>query len=127
MIDIHIVEYQCSDFSEFITFPIRAFKNKQKAEDFIKECKEECERIDLELEEYWSKYRVEYYGVKEVVRQFARENLRIDTKMKEFKRQNEIKAGERKIIASHKHHKDCLRKKDGNHYDISTIQLDESK
>jgi len=127
MIDIHVVEYQCNDCSEFITFPVRAFKSKQRAEEFVEKCKKECERIDLELEKYWDKYLVEYYGVKEVIRQYAIKYQRVDTKMKEWKRKDEIKAGERKIIASHKHHKDCLRKKDGNYYDIGMVELDESK
>lgn len=127
MVDIHIVEYQCNECSDLITFPIRAFKSKQKAEGFMDKCKKECERIDLELEKYWNKYKVEYYGLGVIVREFVMKHSRIDTKMKEFKRKNEIKDNERKIIASHKYHKDCLRKKDGNYYDINTIQLDENE
>ncbi len=127
MIDIHVVEYQCSDCSEFVTFPVRAFKSERRAEEFVEKCRKECERIDLELEKYWDKYRIEYYGVKEVVREFARKHLRIDTKMEEFKRKDEIKVGEREIIASHKYHEGCLRRKDGGYYDIGVVELDESK
>ena len=125
MIDIYIVEYQCSDVSDFIAFPVRAFKSEQKAKDFVEKCEKECERIDLELKEYWDKYLVEYYGLGEVIKERTLESLRIDTKSKEFKRKEEISIGERKIIASHKGHDSPYRTKKSFYYDISVVQLDE--
>lgn len=127
MIDIYIVEYQCSDMSDFVAFPVRAFKSEQKAEDFVEECKKECERIDLELKEYWDKYLVEYYGLAEVIKQRVMESLRLDTKSKEFKRKEKISAGERKIIASHKCHDSPYRTKKEFYYNIDVVQLDEDE
>ena len=127
MIDIYIVEYQCSDVSDLIAFPVRAFKSEQKAKDFVEECKKECKRIDLEVKKYWEKHQVEYLGLSEVISRRARKAMNVDTRSKEFKRKEEIAAGERKIIDSHKIHRDCVRQREAAYYDISEVTLDEDE
>jgi hypothetical protein len=102
MIEIYLVEYCYDDYDEYTVYPIKAFKDKQKAELFIGHCQDECLRVDLELDSYWFKHRQEYDKIGETLREKVREK-QFNRDLPEIKRRLEIMEGERNILRSHKY------------------------
>ena len=76
---------------------MKAFKDKKKAEDFVRDCESESLRVDLAVENYWSKYKEEYDELAEFVRdkifkgQYSRD-------IPEVARMSEISMGEKKLF-----------------------------
>ena len=104
MTEIYVVEYVCDDnYDGYVVYPIRAFRDEQKAKLFIEECNEESLRVDLEIEAHWSHHQQEYDKVGETIREKVR-GKQFDHNLPEVKRRLEIMEGERSILNSHKYH-----------------------
>jgi hypothetical protein len=102
MTEIYLVEYCYDNYDEYTIYPIKAFKDKQKAELFINDCKEECLRVDLELQSYWSKHQQEYDEMSETIKEKVRKK-QFSRDMPEIKRRMETMEGEHRILRSHKY------------------------
>ena len=123
MTEIYVVEYYYSTYEDYIIYPIKAFRDKQKAEELVKECQAECLRIDIDLENYWFKHQKEYDGLREVIREKLQKGQLIRD-LQEVKRSAEIMTGEKDIINSHKHHPNYPgNSKEDFSYDINVLEL----
>ena len=123
MTEIYIVEYHYDTYEDYVIHPIKAFRDKRKAELFIEDCQDECLRIDLEIQNYWFKYQKEYDELREILREkITKQQFRHD--LKEAKRNVEIMTGEKDIINSHKHHPNYpANPKDNFSYEIDILEL----
>lgn len=102
MTEIYLVEYCYDDFDDYMVYPIKAFKDKQKAELFVKDCEEESLRVDIELQKYWVKHRPEYDKTSENIREKVRKR-QYTRDLPGVKRRMELMKGEHNILRSHKH------------------------
>ncbi len=102
MTKIYIVEYHYDDYDDYTVYPIKAFRDYQKGEALVKECESENLRVDIEIENYWSKHQQEYDRLGEATREKIRKG-QYNHNMSEPTRMAEIMKGEREILESHKH------------------------
>jgi len=102
MTEIYLVEYHYDDFDDYTIYPIKAFKDKQKAELFVKDCEKETLRVDLELQTHWFKHQQEYDKTSEIIREKVR-GKQFDHSLPEVKRRLKIMEGEHNILRSHKY------------------------
>jgi len=123
MTEIYIVKYNYETYEDYTIYPIKAFRDKQKAEEFVKECQGECLRISAKIEDYWSKYQKEYDELRKILREkITKKQFRHD--LKEAKRNVEIMTGEKDIINSHKHHPNYIaHPKEEFSYQIDVLEL----
>lgn len=122
MTEIYIVEYHYRDFDDCAIYPIKAFKDKQKAELFVKDCQFECLRVDLELQNYWFKHQQEYDKTSKVIREKVR-GKQFDRSLPEVRRRGEIMEGEMSILKSHKYLPDYRLDADGQFLCETKLEL----
>lgn len=125
MTEIYIVEYHYQSYEDYMIHPIKAFRDKQKAEEFVKDCEAECLRINIEVENYWFEHKKEYDRLRAVIREkVIKKKFSLDTP--EGKRSAKIMEGKRNIIKSHKYHPNYPGHEGGDFsYEITPLELEE--
>jgi len=123
---IYIVNYWRYEFEDDVCIPLKAFLDRQKAEDFKEKCIDEAIRVVDGINNYWKENQAEFDKVSSEVREIIYEHRKLTEEGKEkSKITAELCAGERRLALSHKYHPEfCTVERDVDYsYEIQTIEL----
>ena len=122
---IHLVEFDGFDGECNYSRPIKAFTKKEDAEEHVRLCKEEVERIKSEVEAHWEEVKDESEELLQKVRQMILDKTPSKDvhNSPEYQRRYEIGMKERSIIQSHKYDKDFFSIDEPIDYIIVELEL----
>lgn len=108
---------------------IKAFKDKQKAEEFAINCQKETDRIRKEIKAHYEKYREELDNISNILRKkimtHSKKKIVIEwSKCPQSIRRKEIINKTNRIYKSHKYHPDFGDIDDQHEYNIVEVELE---
>lgn len=124
MTTIFLVEHTINSDEDSFTAPLKAFRDKNAALQFIDDCYTESIRVVEDLMKYWDEHMDEFEELNKELNKMVRENRKIDKNSEFVKRHMKIREDETQILMSHKHHPGVIRDRTlESEYDMTEIEL----